>query len=367
MRTPKSSGAMWRILLTALLSSMGAHAAVTDTKKPVQTQPVSAVADTQASARRQGAVNVGGIRWACRGTHCGTSTMPSAVAAPLAVCQALAREVGAIQNFKVANRPLNGNELQQCNSVVPAVAAALPSMKTPQGAGLPPAAPIPGVALPPMQSRSQPGKAAKAPITGFATPSPLMSDLAKKPPATNKANRKTSPYPENWVGPDLRADKSPAFEDMKNALRKNDQTAMPSAKRPSATPQAPMKSGGGFVPQVAMTPTTPDPAKKPPDAKGSTQTTAQGDGKASSPPPQPPPPAAGPRPAGPFSPVTVRTPPLTLTGIGVAETSYRFTPVAVRTPKLTLTGIGVAEISYRFTPVAVRTPRLTLTGTGRSE
>ena len=361
MRTPKFGGAMGCVLLAALLSSMGAHAAVTDTKKPSKQQPVSAVADTQASARRQGAVNVSGINWACRGTHCSASAMPSAVAAPVAVCQGLAREVGAIRSFKVVNRPLNGNELQQCNSVVPAVAAALPSMKTPQGAGLPPAAPIPGVALPPMQSRSQPGKAAKAPITGFATPSPLMSDLAKKPSATNKVNRKTSPYPENWIEPDLRADKSPAFGDMKNALRKNDQTAMPSAKRPSATPQAPMKSGGGFVPQVAMTPTTPDPAKKPSGAKGSMQTTAQGDGKASSPPPQPP------RPAGPFSPVTVRTPPLTLTGIGVAEISYRFTPVAVRTPKLTLTGIGVAEISYRFTPVAVRTPRLTLTGTGRSE
>jgi hypothetical protein len=210
---------MWCVLLAALLSGIGVHAAVTETKKPSKQQPkqqpVSAVADTQASARRQGAVNVSGINWACSGAHCSTSTVPSAVAAPVAVCQGLARIVGVMRSFKVANRPLNGNELQQCNSVVPAVASAIRGMKTPQGAGLPP--------------------------------------------------------------------------------------------------------------------------------------------------------AAGPLPAGPFLPVAVRTPQLTLTGIGVAETSYRFTPVAVRTPRLTLTGTGVAETSYRFTPVAVRTPRLTLTGTGRSE
>ncbi len=154
MRTPKFGGAMGCVLLAALLSSMGAHAAVTDTKKPSKQQPVSAVADTQASARRQGAVNVSGINWACRGTHCSASAMPSAVAAPVAVCQGLAREVGAIRSFKVVNRPLNGNELQQCNSVVPAVAAAKPGMKTPQEAGRAPAARAPGVALPPAKKPS---------------------------------------------------------------------------------------------------------------------------------------------------------------------------------------------------------------------
>ena len=208
MRTPKSGGAMRCVLLAllaALLSSIGAHAAVTDTKKPSKQQPVSAVADTQASARRQGAVNVSGINWACSGTHCSASTMPSAVAAPVAVCQGLARKVGVIRSFKVANRSLNGDELQRCNSVVPAVAAA------------------------------KPGKAAKAPITGSAsaTQAPITSDLTKKLPATNKANRKASPHPENWTEPDLRAGKSPVFGDMRNELRKNDQTAKPPAKKSS--------------------------------------------------------------------------------------------------------------------------------------
>ena len=68
-----------------------------------------------------------------------------------------------------------------------------------------------------------------------------------------------------------------------------------------------------------------------------------------------------------FSSVALRTPQLTLTGVGVAELTYRFTPVTVRTPPLTLTGVGLAEAVYHFTPVTVRTPPLTVTGTGRSE
>ena len=309
MRTPRSAGAMRCVVLAALLSGMGAHAA--EPKKPGAAQAVSAAADTQASARRQGAVNVGGIIWACSGTRCSASPMPWAVSAPAMVCQGLAREVGAIRSFAVANRPLNGDELKQCNSVVPATAA-MPGMKPPAGFA-PAPAPAP------------------APAMGFAAPSPLATDLKKNLPAAGKADRKASPYPENWTGPDLPAGKSPVFGAMKDELRKNEQAAM-------------------------------TPAKKPPGAKGTPQASAQGDGKAS-----PSSSAAAPRPAGPFSPVAVRTPQLILTGIGVAEVIYRFTPVAVRTPQLTLTGIGVAEISYRFTPVAVRTPPLTLTGTGRSE
>lgn len=170
MRTQNSCNALGCVVLTALLSSMGAHAAATDTKISVQAQPVSVVADTQAGARRQGTVNVGGINWACSGAHCSASTISSAVVASLAVCQGLAREVGAIRSFVLANRPLNGKELQQCNSVV---------------------------------------------LTGV--------------------NRKVSPYPENWTEPDLRADKSSAFEDMGNELRKNQQTALPSTKTKAPT------------------------------------------------------------------------------------------------------------------------------------
>ncbi|TAN37904.1 MAG: hypothetical protein EPN25_14825 [Nitrospirae bacterium] len=248
------------VLLAALLSSIGVHAAVIDAKKPLQIQQVSTIADTQVSSHRQGAVNVGNINWTCRGSQCSTSTIAPAVAEPVSVCKVLAREVGAIRSFTVANRPLNAKELQQCNSVLP-------------------------VAVTP----------------------------------------KASPYPKNWIEPDKPADKSPVFGDLRNELQKNGQASTA-------------------------------PAKKQVGAKGTPQPPAQGDGKAS-------PPA----PVVPFSPVAVRTPQLNLTGIGVAEVSYRFTPVAVRTPQLNLTGVGVAEISYRFTPVAVRTPQLNLTGTGRSE
>ncbi len=84
---------------------------------------------------------------------------------------------------------------------------------------------------------------------------------------------------------------------------------------------------------------------------------------ATPPPSTPSPPAAG----GPFVPVSVRTPLLTLTGTGVAEVGYRFTPVAVRTGQITLTGTGIAGAPSTFTPVTVRTARITLSGTGRVE
>jgi len=105
-----------------------------------------------------------------------------------------------------------------------------------------------------------------------------------------------------------------------------------------------------------------------PDAPGRVKVlprTKPGDAPpAATPPPSTPtPPASG----GPFVPVSVRTPRLTLTGTGVAEVGYRFTPVAVRTGQITLTGTGVVEVRSTFTPVTVRTARITLTGTGRVE
>ena len=189
------------MLLAVLFSSMSAHAAVTDTKIMLQAQPVSVVADTLAKVR-EGSVNAGGVNWACSGVRC--NTMASAAAAPLALCQGLAREVGALRSFIVANRPLNGNELQQCNSVAPVVAAALPGMKTPQGAGLPPAAPVPSVGLLPLQP---PPRLDKAPVTGFATPqapalpalkpvqtpNPQMAIPELKPPAAVPAPQFTPP------------------------------------------------------------------------------------------------------------------------------------------------------------------------------
>ena len=385
MRMPKSSGAMTGVLLlTALLSSMGVHAAVTDTKKPAQAQPVSVVADTQASARRQGVVNVGGVNWTCSGAHCSASAMSSAVAAPLAVCQALAREVGAIRSFTLANRPLNGNELQQCNSVVPAVAAAMPSMKTPQGVGLPPAAPVSGVGLLPMQAPVAPVPGAGlpplqpptglAPTPAVATPAPNTSQhkdrlitskdftpMASPLPAepqrvTVKPRQPTpSPYPENWIEPDMRTDKSPVFEDMRNELRKNDQPALPSAEKPSASFQLPSKSGGGFIPPVAMSPTTPKPAKKPSGANAST------------PPPQPPPPVETETPTapGPRSyPVSIRTEGLTVTGTGTGmEVRLPVTSKRIRTEGLTVTGTGTGtEVRLPVTSIRIRTEGLTVTG-----
>jgi hypothetical protein len=269
--------------MVALLGGASIHAATTDIKKPLVAQPVSAAADTQASARRQGAVNVSGINWTCSGTHCSANMAP-AMAAPVTMCQGLAREVGAIRNFTVANLALNSSELQQCNSQPLATTIGMPAMDTPPKTGIAFSAETRGTPLP---SNPQPGKAAVTLSAGITAPTP-----------------------------------------------------------PGA-----------------------DPAKKPSDAKSALPAIAPG-GKATPPPPPAPVPAGGnapPRTAAAFSPVAIRTLPLTLTGVGVAEIIYRFTPVAVRTAPLTLTGMGVAETSYRFIPVAIRTPALTLTGTGRSE
>jgi len=68
-----------------------------------------------------------------------------------------------------------------------------------------------------------------------------------------------------------------------------------------------------------------------------------------------------------FSSIAKRTPIMTLTGTGVAETPFSFTPVTARTATIMLTGTGASETIYRFSSVAVRTPSLALTGTGRSE
>lgn len=78
-------------------------------------------------------------------------------------------------------------------------------------------------------------------------------------------------------------------------------------------------------------------------------------------------------------PASIRTPTLTVTGIGRRETvadaerREEFRPLAFRIVTLTVTGTGsreTAEDAARraaFTPRSVRTPTLTVTGTGRRE
>ena len=283
MRTPRSAGAMRCVLLAALLSSSGAHAAA-DTKKPIQIKPVSAVADTQASARRQGAVKVSGINWACSGTHCSASTMPPAVAAPLTVCQELAREVGAIRSFKVANHALNGKELQQCNSVVPAVASAMPGVKAPQGARVAPAA--------------------QAPATGFAASSPVATDLTKKPSAIAQAPKKSV----GGFAPQV-------------AATPTDPGTKPSGVKgtPAKSPPESSPAPGGSRPEA--------PGAKSPSGPVRLRTdrlTYTGLGSAVGPPA--------------FSPVRLRAESLSYTGMGTASGSVPFTPVRIRTGTLTYTG-----------------------------
>lgn len=259
MRWTQASRLMRCVLLAALPSSLCAQAPATDSGKAVQAKPVSVVAATQASARHQGAFKANDVNWTCKGTRCSGAAMQSAV---MAACQNLAREVGTLQSFRVANHDMPAGELQQCNSATAVAEAARPSVK--------------------------------------------QTQVQTKPEATPDSASGVSRHSKQLI------------------------TADDFALRAQPLPGAPHRATA-------------------PQRTASTST------------------SGSPSAAGPFVPVATRTPPLTLTGTGVAEVGFRFVPVAVRTPPLTLTGTGVAETPYRFTPVVVRTPRLTLTGTGRVE
>jgi hypothetical protein len=226
MRITKSNTVRWASLLLALLSGAGAHAGEIGTKSPkvqptqlprVQPTQAQAAAETQAAARRQGMVNVNGIGWNCSGTRCSAPTSPAAGNAPVVLCQGLAREVGALQGFSIANRALSGDELRHCNSVVP-TATTLPGLNTSQGFTPMPQSPVPGAA---------------------ATPSPIQ------PP----------PFPSLGAGPAAPA-KSPASKSAgapSAGILMPPTTPNPKFVAPSPTHPKP---GKGFVPDTATTPTS---------------------------------------------------------------------------------------------------------------
>lgn len=64
MRKTKSKTVIWPLLLPALLGGTGAYA-VEIGSKSLKIQPTQAIADTQATARRQGALNINGVNWNC--------------------------------------------------------------------------------------------------------------------------------------------------------------------------------------------------------------------------------------------------------------------------------------------------------------
>ena len=129
MRSLKSSGALGCALLVALAAGFCAPAAVAADK------PVSAAADTQAKSAHAGVLNVGAVHWTCKDTakdtHCSATPVLSAVASPVQACEGLARAVGAIRSFKIANKALNAKALQQCNSVVASTRPTAPRAAAP--------------------------------------------------------------------------------------------------------------------------------------------------------------------------------------------------------------------------------------------
>ena len=177
MQKTKSNAVTWPLLL-ALLGGTGAYAIEIGSKSPLKVQPAQAIADTQAPARRQGALNISGVNWNCGGARCSASLSPATSVAPVTLCQGLAREAGAMQGFSFAGRALSGAELQQCNSVVPVAKASPGFMPVPQ-------LPAPGATPPPMQppaGGALPGAPAMKPIG-----TPVMPDakMNMPPPAAS--------------------------------------------------------------------------------------------------------------------------------------------------------------------------------------
>ncbi len=175
-----SRGVLWIVPLVALATGGGAPSAAGAARST--SQSAVSVATTQANARRQGAVTVGGINWDCRGANCKTATVPAAVAAPVEVCKALAREVGAMVSFEAANRKLSTGELQQCNSAATSAAAsgaAVPLTKSVFGA---PPPPPPASSAP--AARSYPVSLRTADLTVTGT-----GRLAERAPFTPKSAR----------------------------------------------------------------------------------------------------------------------------------------------------------------------------------
>jgi len=74
------------------------------------------LAETVAPAKKQGAVQVGNLKWLCQGTRC---TISGPWPNPgVSACKALAQQVGAIKSYGHANKQLMAAELQQCNAGV---------------------------------------------------------------------------------------------------------------------------------------------------------------------------------------------------------------------------------------------------------
>lgn len=74
------------------------------------------LAETVAPAKKQGAVQVGNLRWLCQGSRC---TISGPWPNPgVGACKALAQQVGAVKSYGHANKKLTAAELQQCNTGV---------------------------------------------------------------------------------------------------------------------------------------------------------------------------------------------------------------------------------------------------------
>ena len=156
MRTPRSRAAPWCLALVLALNSFIASAAM---PTPLLAQSIGFAATTQATARRQGVVVVSGITWTCTGSLCTTAATPSANLTMAAACQSLGREVGPIASFAVAKIFLSSPELQQCNTLLSALAAGVRLT-------------IPGPANPPAAaaaSRSYPVRIRTADLTATGT------------------------------------------------------------------------------------------------------------------------------------------------------------------------------------------------------
>jgi hypothetical protein len=93
-----------------------------------QSRPYHYVAQTVATAAKQGAVVASGIQWRCTGARCTTSgPWPNPA---VGACKALAVQVGRIRSYGRNGARLNAKQLRECNAV-----AAVPKMEATSTAG----------------------------------------------------------------------------------------------------------------------------------------------------------------------------------------------------------------------------------------
>lgn len=110
----RSFGYAQKQLTAAELERCNAGLVAKVTSKAKTAASYDYTAETQATARNQGAIAVGNANWKCQGARCTTNVTTSRPA--VAACKALAQQVGPIKSYGHTQKQLTSGELERCNA-----------------------------------------------------------------------------------------------------------------------------------------------------------------------------------------------------------------------------------------------------------